>query len=1035
MTTTAIQNWLDKLGYTAEPAVLHRRNDAVPESHPYALEIKTLLKPDGVIRAQAVFDIEGVPTVVFVGDDDEPLTPQALDEARKRIWNQNLATVVIEVKGDQALALPARKLHNAGERLSLQDARPDGPFSAVDVVSANLSRRTPSWFDVKARVDRKLLANLSIVVAKLTEEGLAGVRDQKTRRRLAELLMGQVLFISYLEHREIVGSTYRQRRQVDDLHGLITRGDRTGMRALIDWLRSDFNGDFLGGDRHDPWTALTDNGFELLSRFLRRTDMRTGQGDFWNYDFSFIPVELLSGLYESFLSAEQQAKDGAYYTPRHLAMLTVDQAFASSSDPLRETIFDGACGSGILLTTAYRRLIALSEARERRKLGFRERGELLKSRIFGGDINFMACRVTAFSLYLSLLEGLDPADIMEAQEKDNAKLPPLKDTNLVQGEDTADFFRDEHAFNGRRFSLIISNPPWAEPEGETRTSADDWAERAGVPFARRQIAGAYALRASDFLTERGRICLILPIGQFLGPSSSDFVLHLLEDYRPSRLINFGDLQGLLFPTAENTCHVFLGERRAKRLPGGIPYGETFEYCVPKADMSLALGRLTMQSADKHRLQTRSVSEDPQLFVTMMWGDANDLALWTRLTARGTFADFWKGPREFRRWVYRKGIHLNDKSRKAVSAEPLRDKRFVPITALSAGSPVLHADLLKKWPEEQATVVGLNDAVLAVFDGPRVLFPDGFSKEEQNIRAVFYDKPATFTHSVGVISGKKEDATLLQFVAVYLRSSLARYFLMMRGWKMLCERNGVHLTDVETFPFFDPKDAPDPGAAAEALAAVAGHIATIEALPELEQSTRYDELRSDLDRSVFSYFGLAEEEQILVRETVDILMPSIRPRSFKSLDTPAQSTAEATDFKIYANALAESLTSWRTRTGGMGRFRVNVIASDPGRAGPSGIVRVTYAEKPTAAPVVDTKVNDDLVLQTLAQLRASGLRVIPSGDSLTLVPDAHLWIDGSLYLVRPLTQRSWTVRQALRDAEHIVRTVQSRAAPRTLKVPA
>jgi hypothetical protein len=182
-------------------------------------------------------------------------------------------------------------------------------------------------------------------------------------------------------------------------------------------------------------------------------------------------------------------------------------------------------------------------------------------------------------------------------------------------------------------------------------------------------------------------------------------------------------------------------------------------------MSLALGRLTMQSADKHRLQTRSVSEDPQLLVTMMWGDANDLALWTRLTARGTFADLWSGPREFRRWVSRKGIHLNDKSREAVSAEPLRDIPFVPITALGAGSPVLHRDLLGKWPAEQDTVVGLNDAVLAVFEGPRVLFPDGFSKEEQNIRAVYYDKPATFTHSVGVISGKKDDASLLQFVAV------------------------------------------------------------------------------------------------------------------------------------------------------------------------------------------------------------------------------------------------------------------------------
>jgi hypothetical protein len=281
----------------------------------------------------------------------------------------------------------------------------------------------------------------------------------------------------------------------------------------------------------------------------------------------------------------------------------------------------------------------------------------------------------------------------------------------------------------------------------------------------------------------------------------------------------------------------------------------------------------MQSADKHRLQTRSVAEDPQLLVTMMWGDANDLSIWTRLTVRGTFADFWSGPREFRRWVYRKGIHLNDRSREAVSAEPLRDKPFVPIAALSAGSPVLHRDLLARWPESQHTVVGLNDAVLAVFDGPRVLFPDGFSREEQNIRAVYYDGPATFTHSIGVIAGKKEDAELLQFAAVYLRSTLARYFLMMRGWKMLCERNGVHLTDVEAFPFFAPKDALDPDAASNALSTVSRHIAGTAALPELEQRRRYAQLKSVLDQAVFTYFGVTPEEQTLVRETVDILMPS------------------------------------------------------------------------------------------------------------------------------------------------------------------
>ena len=129
------------------------------------------------------------------------------------------------------------------------------------------------------------------------------------------------------------------------------------------------------------------------------------------------------------------------------------------------------------ITTAYRRLIALSEAREGRQLRFSERADMLKRRIFGGDINFVACRVTAFSLYLSLLEGLDPADILEAQEREGTKLPSLNGTNLAHGEEGADFFREEHVFVGRRFSLVISNPPWAEPEGTSWTSADTWAER------------------------------------------------------------------------------------------------------------------------------------------------------------------------------------------------------------------------------------------------------------------------------------------------------------------------------------------------------------------------------------------------------------------------------------------------------------------------------------------------------------------------------------------------------------------------------
>lgn len=94
----------------------------------------------------------------------------------------------------------------------------------------------------------------------------------------------------------------------------------------------------------------------------------------------------------------------------------------------------------------------------------------------------------------------------------------------------------------------------------------------------------------------------------------------------------------------------------------------------------------------------------------------------------------------------------------------------------------------------------------------------------------------------------------------------------------------------------------------------------------------EEVRLDARFGRMEDFGLTSEEQMLVRETGNILMPSVRPRSFKRLDTPAQDGVETGNFDIYASALAEALTAWRAKTHGEGRFQVDVVANDPRRAG-------------------------------------------------------------------------------------------------------
>lgn len=274
-----LSEWLSRLGYDADPGAIHYAPDKVPSSHPYAPELRSLLKPEGAIQARAVFDVEGVPTVVFVGaSDGGSLDRETVERLRRQIWNQNLASVVIEIAGPEARAFPVQKLE-AVEPLSLETATPSGPFSASEVSSPNLYRRLPDWFDVKGRVDRRLLSNLRRLVDEVVKIYAVG-RTKAQANWHAELLVGQILFLAYLDDRDITGEVYRSERRVGKFVNLIKHCDRDGLCKLIDALSDDFNGDFLSGDRHAPWTALNDAGFAAVATFLRADDLTTGQLSF-----------------------------------------------------------------------------------------------------------------------------------------------------------------------------------------------------------------------------------------------------------------------------------------------------------------------------------------------------------------------------------------------------------------------------------------------------------------------------------------------------------------------------------------------------------------------------------------------------------------------------------------------------------------------------------------------------------------------------------------------------------------------------------
>ena len=308
--------WLDALGYTPSDVVM--RSEGVAPSHPYAREIGMLLDPKGEIGASAIFEIDRVPTVCFVeATSGEAANGDWIDSIRQKIWNQNLVSIVLVLTSDSAQPFPVQKDAEPAGTLALKVASVDGPFSAIDIASGDIQKRHPSWFSLEGRVDRNLLKNLSIAVGRLKPLEIAPGEALGLDR--AQLLLGQCMFVSYLEHRGMVSDAYRQRRGVGELRALVKARDHAGLGELFKQLKHDFNGDLLESevDAVRCWLSLPDPALELIRQFLDYADMEVGQESLWHYDFRYIPVELISGIYETILAEQHKDKVGCCRFNRH----------------------------------------------------------------------------------------------------------------------------------------------------------------------------------------------------------------------------------------------------------------------------------------------------------------------------------------------------------------------------------------------------------------------------------------------------------------------------------------------------------------------------------------------------------------------------------------------------------------------------------------------------------------------------------------------------------------------------------------------
>jgi len=1012
------QEWKDRLGLT------HRRSpefyetvDSVGDA-PHALALRTAFDD---LHLSAVFCVQGVPTVALL--EVEQYDRQRVIDLHAALWNQGLASLLLVIAGTtlRAYSLAKKPYKNLDEEF---DSRclVDLLESTADALrfrnliqgaeSGRLWQEHADHFKPKERIDQVLLENLTASHRELCNANLSP--------DAAQALLIQAMFIAYLEDRGIIKADYFRdvsKDAAESFSGLLASAHNVGLvKLLFHKLRADFNGDLFVApcsfESQAKAPAITADHLAVLARFREgRETMGDGQLLFWGYDFQYIPIELVSAVYDRFLG-EQEAErreQGAYYTPMFLADTVISQVWDFLPPETREKgrFLDPACGSGVFLVRSFQRLCENWRATRRQKTIRWDSLLSILERVHGWDLNGGAVRVAVFSLYVALLEEVSPPDL-QLLIKRGKVLPELWGKTLVK----QDFF--DVAENQAVFDVVIGNPPWTSRRGSDRTSVQ-WCKKNRLPMPGGEVAWAFAWKALRHLSTSGITAFLLPAMGFLHNHAAKSVAarnKLIQDGSIRRIINFADLRFQLFEKAHRPAALIVyGKRDPKTGP------HHFDYWVPKADLNLRIKRvITLSSADKFSLSTETALENPLLFKQRLWmrePDAKLFSYLSKLPRLGAWVRDYGGVKRRKQsfsggWIIGQGYQPHTESedepqRYSMSQfvgkhRDLQIGQFVPLAQPTFDlSPAASSRVRRKGFER-------------AFTGARILIPRGVAT--LRLRASYLETPLTFQDIIQGITIPKGQESRAKLLTALLNSRLAVWFAFHGTASFGSDRPEVKQAELLRLPFPDAKDLPDRQRAEEAAQQLVAIIdrALNRAKAPIALDGGNDALFAEVDRLSYEYFCLSDDEIILVDDAVEKIIPAVQPHEGSYPEF--WKAPDANEREEYAKVLSHNIAGWLDN-GCAVTARLEASSAD------LAVLRLVLDASVVSQAYSEN--NSGSIGGALAKLAADIHQ--PLAENFQLMPDFRAFVGRNLYLVKPMQLRFWLRSAALADADAIAMDLQ------------
>jgi N-6 DNA Methylase len=1062
---------------------LLRATDAWNESAEFRSHGHSLrrLFEDKEIGIDAVLCVEGRPTVCI--KDDKALDDNAVEETRRKLWNLGGTTLLVverphRVDVFSTLSRPARQDgQGTGARL---DAETIDNLEAAElalrvrqlirrVETGAIYREHKTLFDPKNAVDRVLLDNLK------EARNLLCPQPSRDGYRRTHALIGKFLFSCYLFDRGIIGPAYLVQHRLPEATDLLdlladVRADRAGLLdKLFEVLQHDFNGSLFGNQLNIP---VTDGEIAILRRLLSGEDLRARQPALFKlYDFGFIPVELISSIYQEFLGAEAEAAapatrknqprkngqrtQGAYYTPPRLAELTVDIATEGWNTLLDKRCLDPACGSGIFLVILFVRMA--EEWRKRNpaastRFRYDELMRLVSQNLCGVDIELTACLVTCFSLYLAFLDQMEPKEIMElreALERDTKKkiLPRIlweKDKSRPRAPHI-DSIRELDFFNlesQREFHLVIGNPPWVSRK--PAPSAEEWlfseqhnpaakglmqSERDQTLFPAKELACAFMWKAGLHLLDGGRVCQVLPSRVLLSNNTDGFQATWLQHHHLESVWLLADYRRVLFPGA--VCPCFIGRYHPRR--EGEPLGE-FAFVTPKVEfVDPREATIAVQPEDQKILSEAELvgaarsEATASLWKRNHWGSPRDLRLIDRLLRLPRLSKLCARPPRVDRYTAGKRAVKNKR-------RWWKGQGFQPLT---------ESDLPEKGEEGVTNPwpIWWNErhAFLTADTAPDSFFLDKdsckpYGRRPQEVRRtvapelcrfplvlvnkactkfLFSDFDVIFQDDFQSIAGPIDDEVELLFLTAVLASPLSQYLLFHTTANIGIERDIARLEEMLELPFPLPDEMPNSNRAKSIVGKCADLMRDLKQdllKPEnrLKRHGLVEHVQRQLNEFVYEYFDVSKWERYLVEDTVAIFRPSSTPGSFESENLLTAKRSTPAHRKTYAATLVSTFRGWS-------RTKANLWAESC-VAPKSELAFVTFGVGGRAKRYSESDA-EERVEELLNKIRETCAH--NEGAVFRCLRGFAFYEGKTVHLLKPLSRRFWTRTAALNDADEIL----------------